>query len=94
MVRSGNIKCKWFCCAARSAFAGRSGAQRSEEIANGEGVASGSATIYEILLENNISKIISSHTDRWSSGLRHWSRKPAYGFAVPRVRIPLCPPVY
>ena len=31
-------------CAARSEFAGRSGAQRNEEIANREGVASGSAT--------------------------------------------------
>ena len=30
---------------ARSAFAGRSGAERSEEIANGEGVASGGAIL-------------------------------------------------
>ena len=34
----------FMCCAARSAFAGRSGAERSEEIANGEGVTSGGAT--------------------------------------------------
>ena len=39
-------------CAVRSAFAGRSGAQRNEEIANGEGVASGSA----ILIAKNLKK--------------------------------------
>ena len=36
------------CCAERSAFAGRSGAERSEEIANGEGEASGSATAINV----------------------------------------------
>ena len=33
------------CCAGRSWFAGRSGAQRNEESANREGVASGGATV-------------------------------------------------
>ena len=32
------------CCAGRSWFAGRSGAQRNEESANREGVAAGGAT--------------------------------------------------
>ena len=40
-----NLQCIiWNCCAGRSWFAGRSGAQRNEESANREGVASGSVT--------------------------------------------------
>ena len=38
----------WVCCAGRSAFAGRSGAERSEESANREGEASGSATAINV----------------------------------------------
>ena len=38
------VWCQGFYCAARSGFAGRSGAQRNEESANREGVASDGAT--------------------------------------------------